>query len=399
MNGMANGDEGEPAATTQVGESDSAPPKKAVYKVPEVTKRRSASNLPPTVGAPRPPAAPPSTPQPPQPPQYPQPPQQRPVTPWPQPQPRPRPRPTWPRNLGYAVLAGVIAAAATSLPKLIDHRQHTASVPFDGKIPGLSTESATPPKVYAHPDDRYFDGSPSFGWANGAEGITAPQAVRIGDYSAQTVAAAYDGARKLLIAADLDPTVLMGGDPQNYFSLVDPRTGYRTQYDATVANPSRRTGTPLSWITRFDPKRTRLVGHTVKTQGSMTVSTDATGLLHVVADYRFVYAVAPADGDTGHAELSLVHRMLEIVAYPVGDGFRVTPGTYWLYRVNAEASNDLCTVDDGFVNPGFDTPIPAPPGKPVDPYAETLPAPPTAAGTKTSPSASPDDQCRSATRI
>jgi hypothetical protein len=131
----------------------------------------------------------------------------------------------------------------------------------------------------------------------------------------------------------------------------------------------------------------------------MTASTDANGMLHVVADFRFVYAVAPSDGGSGTTELSLVHRMIEIVAYPAGNLYQLTPGTYWLHSVDVDTANDSCTIDDGFLNPAFGAEMPGLRGAPVDPYSGTLPTQPITPVTSASPTAAPDDECHSTTKI
>jgi hypothetical protein len=169
-------------------------------------------------------------------------------------------------------------------------------------------------------------------------------------------------------------------------------TKTRARYDAAASAGGRSKHTPLSWITRFDPTRTQLVGHTVKVKGSMTASTDADGLLHVVADYRFVYAVALVGSSDGNAERAMAHRMIEIIAYP--DSYRTTPGTYWLYDATAQTLNDLCSIDNGFFNPAFGTPEPKLSGTPVNPYSGTLaPHPDTTPTASPSPASTSGDGC------
>ncbi|MER6107584.1 hypothetical protein [Streptomyces hirsutus] len=89
----------------------------------------------------------------------------------------------------------------------------------------------------------------------------------------------------------------------------------------------------------------------------------------VKADYTFVYAVAPADGED-EVTRSIVRRMLEAdVADPAG--FQVTDGRIWPLAVESEIFNDDCRNGDGVIRPQFFTDRPdgpTPTGEARDPY-------------------------------
>ncbi|NUP53988.1 MAG: hypothetical protein HOW97_42720 [Catenulispora sp.] len=303
-----------------------------------------------------------------------------------------RRRRPWLRNLIWVVVAILVTVAIVGGAQLLSSGKNSHSsprtgvaprsegsqpdAPFDGTTPGVvpsasatagAAQAASP--TYAHPDDQYFDGSPSIGWQNGAEGIVVPAAVRVGDYSAKTVGDAYAALRQMLITVDLDPAVLAGGEPTAAFKLLDPREGVARDYENRVAKPGGGAGDdPKAFATRFNPGTTKLLGKTVKVHGSMSAAVDKDGNLIVTGDYSFVYALSPA-GARG-LDRSLVRRVWKLDIQPTSAG----RGTgYWLSDWWYDIANDRCDVKDGFINPSFGGDGGVNTGKLVDPYATTPP--------------------------
>jgi hypothetical protein len=297
------------------------------------------------------------------------------------------------------VLAALVTSAIIGVPRLFSSSKSgngganggTSNIPFDGTTPGVAQTSASAAvpsasaaaKTYANPDDQYFDGSPSIGWQNGAAGIVAPAAAQVGNYSAKTVGDAYAALRQMLITADLDPAVLVGGEPTALFELLDSREGTKQEYEKSAAKPSRDSN-PKAYASRFNPKETKVLGKTVKVHGSMSAAVDKNGDLIVTGDYSFVYALSPADGQG--VDRSLVRRAwkLDIQAGGAGGG-----RGYWVSDWYYQISNDSCDVNDGYITPGFGSGGGVNTNKLVDPYATTAPPDPTTAPSgAASPSAS-----------
>ena len=92
------------------------------------------------------------------------------------------------------------------------------------------TRSSTqfdPAKPYAN--------TPAANWGNGADGITLPTPVAVGDFSAQQVGAAEAAAKQVLVAGHLDNQVLVDHDPSAF--LVAARADHADRRCATTSPP------------------------------------------------------------------------------------------------------------------------------------------------------------------
>lgn len=251
---------------------------------------------------------------------------------------------------------------------------------------------------FTDPDDKYFVGSPSLDWSDNAAGITPPAAAAVGGFSAATVAGGYRQMELLLVKGDLDATILGGGAVAGFFDLIDPMDqAVLDDLSASLATPSAQHD-PIAYVTRFDPATTRVLGHTVKVDGSMSASVNRDGVLLITGDYRFVYPVGPARGDAAPTR-TLVHRLYQLAIFPAGSSYTATAGKAWLYAEDVSTANDACHLYNGFVNPVFGTGGAAKATKTVDPYASQnlLPtAAPSGPATAASGSA---NECAAASRV
>lgn len=247
---------------------------------------------------------------------------------------------------------------------------------------GAGSLTPSPSPSFTNPDDAYFADSPSLTWANNADGIVLPAAAKVGSFSASQVADGYAQMKKLLAAGNLDATILDGGPLNDFTTLIDPLDKVTDRLDQWLRAPSYQ-GDPTELVTRFNPKTTRLLGHIVKVRGTMSASLDKNSDLLITGDYRFVYAVGPADG-SGSPSRSVVHRLYQISVFKPGK-YESTPGTAWLYLFNDDIANSACFVYNGFINPQFGSGGVAAPGKTVDPYASSNLQPETSSGASASP--------------
>ncbi|MEV7857537.1 hypothetical protein AB0O86_01440 [Streptomyces hirsutus] len=224
--------------------------------------------------------------------------------------------------------------------------------------------------------ERPFAGSPAARWGSGADAIRLPKVEAKGEgrtvngVPVAEVEAALEGAKEFLVASNLDRAVLMGAEPKKALALVDPlAVDYLSEVRAALREPTEKND-PAWTFSRFDPDEVEPVGD-VRVRGRLTFEPlrGTAGKIVVKADYTFVYAVAPADGDD-EVTRSIVRRMLEAdVADPAG--FQVTDGRIRPLAVESEIFNDDCRNGDGVIRPQFFTDRPdgpTPTGEARDPY-------------------------------
>ncbi|MFD6435015.1 hypothetical protein ACFWFC_20070 [Streptomyces venezuelae] len=109
-------------------------------------------------------------------------------------------------------------------------------------------------------------------------------------------------AKDYLVESALDPDVLAGGSPRDVRLLIDPQQ--YAQFDRSFARPAadgRHAAT--GWLVRFDPARTALADHRVRTEGTLRIVESDKNTLEVTSDHTFVYALRGVDrGDTRRAK-------------------------------------------------------------------------------------------------
>lgn len=276
-----------------------------------------------------------------------------------------RKRNTW---VGYVFIAVVVAGV---LGFMVYPRHHTPA-PLDLSPAGTAQPwadggGATPSPSFTNPDDRYFVDSPSLTWADNESGIVAPAATAVGSFSAAEVAAGYTALGKLLAAGNLDATVLDGGSLNDFTGLLDPSRPETADLSAWLAHP-KYGADPIDLVTRFNPATTRLLGRTVKVSGTMTASIEHGRVLTVTGDYKFVYAVGPANPGDGTPSRAIVHRVYQI-QLPSPGVAGPQQGKIMFYTYASDISNTACNTYNGYVNPQFGYGTSPRSGKTVDPYA------------------------------
>lgn len=242
--------------------------------------------------------------------------------------------------------------------------------PAGTAAPWAESPSASPSPSYANPDDTYFVGSPALGWPDNEAGFVIPTAKALNGVSKSDVTAGYKLLYKLMAAGNLDATILDGGSTADFTDLLDPSSGVASRLAKDLAHPSYQTD-PTALVTRFNPKVTMLLGHTVKVFGTMSESAGSEkDTVDLTANYSFVYAVAPASGDTSARERTVVHRTVRIEVVNRNAGFEGNPDKAWIDDFTVQFANDQCYQYDGYVNPQFtdNGAVPNETGS-IDPYA------------------------------
>jgi hypothetical protein len=233
--------------------------------------------------------------------------------------------------------------------------------------------SSLPSPTVAEP----FLGTPAEHYANGTAGIVIPRAQQVGSYSTVQVAAAYQTAKQMLVAADLNQPTLAGGSPDAFAGLLIPqqRTDFVDGLDKTGVNPQGEQISTRTWVTSFAPG-THLVGDVIKVHGAMeaaATANDGTPVLQVHLDYLFVYPVE----HTGQP--STLMRIVQRAAVDVDFGTYTDPGGAlqpWWQIVGGGPAGARCDITDGFVHPQFPNASPdkvKPKGTPINPYDQSTP--------------------------
>ncbi|MEU3045700.1 hypothetical protein ABZ705_04050 [Streptomyces sp. NPDC006984] len=219
-----------------------------------------------------------------------------------------------------------------------------------------------------------FRGSPAVRWADGAEGIRAPEAKAVGGMTEKQVAHALSSAREFLVLANTDPATLRGERPWKALALLDPRQkdGHGRLVEA-LAKPTEKND-PTYAFSRFDPEHVRLAGDTVKARGRMTFEKgDTSGQVLVHADYTFVYPVVRAAAGSTEVARTVVRREMTFALYDPAK-FVATAGRLNVISWMSDVGNDDCDKKEfGYYRPQFDSELLVDPGAgasgpEVDPY-------------------------------
>jgi hypothetical protein len=245
----------------------------------------------------------------------------------------------WPRHHSPAPLNA--APAGTAAP-------WTAAAT---KADASRSASASPTPTFTNKDDQYFTGSPALNWADNEAGFVLPKAAAVNGVGSGYIAEGYQELEKLMEAGGLDATVLDGGSVSDFTKLLDPSSGTARKLNSWLAQPSYEHD-PVQLVTRFNPATTRLVGHTVKVNGSMSAAAGSQGHTALLtADYVFVYVVSPVSNPSD-TERVIVHRTLQIEAVNP-NYYNYVAGEAWVYSYAVSKANIQCYRYDGYVDPAF----------------------------------------------
>ncbi|MDK9495088.1 hypothetical protein QEZ40_004522 [Streptomyces katrae] len=198
-----------------------------------------------------------------------------------------------------------------------------------------------------------FRGSPAASWANGAAGITVPEAQAVGWMGTAEVERALASSRDFLVASSLDRTVLRGEHPAKAIALINPhQKDVRELLETAFQTPNEKND-PLLLFSRFQPSRTQLVGDVVKTRGQLTYREGERGALQVTADVTFVYPVTRANaGGDDEIVRTIVRREL-VLSWDDPAKVITKPGTFSVISYKYHVTNGGCDPSKGYLAPPF----------------------------------------------
>jgi hypothetical protein len=289
-------------------------------------------------------------------------------------------RRVWRRNFAWALLAAIATGLVIGLPKVLHRSFGAAGTKANGatayvtpqavatesgsQVPaapvGTAGSQSSGPTTPLPPVD-VFEGSPATAYADGADGIVLPTAAPIGRYSKKQVADALDQAKQFLVAANLDPQVLLGASPDRVLQMMDPKESLRDEFIKGLSHANYHND-PTYIVTRFAKAETKFASQVVKVHGSIAPALDKAGNLQVKADFLFVYGVAAADG-SGQPTREVVRRVLTTTVLDPSR-YGVTPGKLWIDDYTDQVDNSPCGINDGFLHPWFPGAAKSPPTTP-----------------------------------
>ncbi|SCD91012.1 hypothetical protein [Streptomyces sp. OspMP-M43] len=166
-----------------------------------------------------------------------------------------------------------------------------------GAVPGGSPE-------------RLYGAEPVSGFRTGADGINYPGVERTQNFSDSQITAALATVKDYLVESSLNPDVLTGSVRRPVEHLLDP--DQRPQFEQALSDPADDGGhAATGWLVRFDPERVELADPQIRVDGTLRYEEEAPGVLGVVSDHTFTYALRPADGPhRDDASLFTVRREL-----------------------------------------------------------------------------------------
>ncbi|GAA4438201.1 hypothetical protein GCM10023148_45180 [Actinokineospora soli] len=199
---------------------------------------------------------------------------------------------------------------------------------FDRDHPSAQPGPAAPDAIAGQVYDPAapFARTPAATWADGADGITAPTPMQVGEYSAEEVAAATDLVRRALIASRLDRDLLVGHDPAGYLGLLaeDARKQLAPLFGSGLEPQAQAL---VSLIAPDNP----LLAAEPKVTGSMTVEAGGPNQLIIHTNYLFAYAFQPDDPAAVADPMDVIVLVRAEVDYMVLKGPRWTEGSQGLW--------------------------------------------------------------------
>jgi hypothetical protein len=173
-------------------------------------------------------------------------------------------------------------------------------------------------------------------------------------YQASQVADVLARVKRVLVAAHLDPLMLVDHDPARYLPLLAPNS--RTQHRATITGSSHPD--EGGEITLIQPGF-HLLPLPVKVSGSMSVSLDDNGLLVVHTNYVFAFPFAPTDGIriTHPWQIDAIQHVSEDFTFHTGTGYRVSDRGLWITGSRSYYESIACGPSKhGYMAPAYSEP-------------------------------------------
>ena len=216
---------------------------------------------------------------------------------------------------------GLVVLAVGAVVTLLIRSSLFASVPGD-PVGDDTPQRSTAQLDLAHP----FAATPADDWADGADGITAPEPVAVGGFSAAEVAEATGLVRDALVASRIDIRLVVRHDPAGYLELLAPDARRQLEPLFTDGHEPQ-----VQSLVSMAAAGSELLPVEPKVSGSMTVRAGGPGELVVHTNYVFAYAFRPERPVQRSDAMDVIVVVRADVDYVLRSGERWTPGSRGLW--------------------------------------------------------------------
>lgn len=253
-----------------------------------------------------------------------------------------------------AILGLLIVVGLFVLVNRVSGENEGAAPAPQGAVPVGTVGPAPTPTARQHSQldlNAPFANTPAAGWADGANGIQPPAAVAVGKWSAKAVAAGEASVKQTLIAAHLDPAMLINHDATAYLAGLAPNA--RSTEQNRLNKPNDRDNGSVSMLATG----LHLLPAPVKVDGSMTPAADpATGNLVIHTNYVFGFAFDPGQArDVSQPwQIIVIQHVAEDFTVTAGAGFHTADKGVWPTTENSYLDQMDCTeASQGYIAPAF----------------------------------------------
>lgn len=251
--------------------------------------------------------------------------------------------------LGVLILVGLFV-----LVNRISGESEGAAPSPQGAVPVGTAAAAPTPTSRQHSqlnlNAPYLD-TPAANWADGEAGIKLPAPAAVGKWSASTVADAESSVKQTLVAAHLDPAILINHDATDYLAKLAPNA--RADEQKRLNTPNDRDNGFVSMLA----SGSHLLPAPIKVDGSMTPGTDPkTGDLVIHTNYVYAFAFDPGQA----RDVSQPYQI--VVVQHAAEDFTVVSGSHiatadkglWVTSANSYLDQMSCTAfDQGYIAPSY----------------------------------------------
>jgi hypothetical protein len=258
-------------------------------------------------------------------------------------------------NRGVSALLGLlIVVGLFVLVNRVSGASEGAPPSPQGAVPVGTAQAAATPTGRQHSRlnlNTPFANTPAAGWSDGAAGLQAPAPVAVGKWSVQAVAAAEASVKQTLIAAHLDPAMLVDHQPTAYLADLAPNA--RSAEQTRLNTPNNHDSGSVSMLAGGF----HLLPAPIKVDGSMSAGTDPrTGALVIHTNYVFAFAFDPGQArDVSEPwQIVAVQHVAEDFTVTSGSGFRGADKGVWPTTENSYVDQIGCTESNqGYLAPAF----------------------------------------------
>lgn len=271
----------------------------------------------------------------------------------------------WPTTRGWVVIVVVVVGLMVLLLAIRPVTRPPAAKVSTPSYPSIA-KTDTNGYLQVNPDHPFRD-TPAILWLEGADGIEVPPAAAVGRFPVETVAAAEDRAKQLIVLARLDQHVLDTGDAEPVLALVAQGQVDEIRPKLTPGNESE-----TWWVTTKVAPGFKLLPAKPRVDGSMSAALDDKGELVIKTNYIVAYAFQAPHPSAIRDPMEIIVLAREEVDYTwIDDSTYDAPSQgMWIDNVHAFTYAGNCDwFRKGYLAPSYsETPTYGTPVRPTEQY-------------------------------